>query len=82
MYRNVYYSNGVKAVSMPEIEMHGNRSAMVEGCRGILEYAENVVRINANSMILCFNGRGLRIKYLGDSGIEIAGVISSLEFTV
>ena len=68
-------------MSMPEIELHGNRSAMVEGCRGVLEYADNIIRLNANSMILCFTGRGLRIKFLGESGIEIAGVITGLEFT-
>ena len=65
---------------MPEIELTGNRLASVNGCRGILEYTDTAVRINTQSMILCFNGNNLRIKFLSENTIEIAGVISKLEF--
>ncbi len=68
-------------MSLPNIELCGNRSACVDGCRGILEYSENTVRINAGAMVLSFGGRELRIKFLGGSTIEIAGFISSLEIT-
>ena len=67
-------------MGMPNIELCGNKHAAVEGCRGILEYAENSVRLKTGSLILSFKGQGLRIKFLGDNTIEIAGLISELSF--
>lgn len=34
------------------IEMTGNRRAVVESCRGILEYEEGVIRLNTGSGIV------------------------------
>ena len=61
-------------------EMNSNREVIVEGCRGILEYDENIVKINAGKMITTFIGRDLAIKCLTPDSLVIEGFIVSVEF--
>ena len=61
-------------------EMCGNREVIIEGCRGVLEYDENVVRINTGKMITCFFGRGLTRKCLTTDSLIVEGFITSIEF--
>ena len=64
----------------PLIEMTGNRCVTVEGSAGILHYEDNCVKINTNRMILPFCGRGLRVRCISGSCVEIGGFISKVEF--
>jgi len=68
-------------VNVPQIEMAGNREALVDGCQGVLEYDENIIRLIAGSMTIKFVGRGLQIKVLTHSSAVVAGFITSVEFT-
>lgn len=65
---------------LPHLELSGNREAVVDGCRGILEYDENIVRINAGKMVLRFTGRGFHIKNLKTDSVMIQGFFTSIEF--
>ena len=64
----------------PYIEFKSNREALVEGCKGILEYAPEIIRINTGNMVVSFTGRGLNIKCLSATGLIVEGYILSLEF--
>lgn len=66
--------------SAARIELSGNRRAVVEGCRGILEYEEGVIRLNTGSGILRFIGRELGLSCMTEESAVVTGVILSVEF--
>lgn len=61
-------------------EMTSNREVSIEGCKGILQYDENIIRINTGKMITSFLGRNLCIKCLTQDSLIIQGFITSIEF--
>ena len=63
------------------IELYGNRSAVVDGCGGIIDYDDETVILRAGRLIVRFTGRGLRLKRLTESSAVIEGFISAVEYT-
>lgn len=80
--------NLINTTSIPEcaingcfhLEMNGNREIIIDGCKGILEYDENVIKINTSDIILSFIGRNLSIKCMTSESLIIKGYIVSIEF--
>ena len=64
------------------IELMGNREAVVDGCRGVLEYDETVIKLHAGNSTVRFLGRGLTIDSFGEQQAVIKGHILSVEFGV
>ena len=64
----------------PLIEAVGNRQVTVEGSAGILLYESECVKISTGRMIISFGGRGLRLRCISGSCVEISGFISNIEF--
>lgn len=64
----------------PIIEMIANRRVTVEGSAGILRYESDNIKINTNQMILSFCGRGLRVRCITASCVEVEGFISQINF--
>ena len=62
------------------IEMISNRRITVEGSTGILHYEAENIKINTNRMIISFCGRGLRVRCISCSCVEIEGFVSAVEF--
>ncbi len=62
------------------LEMNGNREIIIDGCKGILEYDENVIKINTSDIILSFLGRNLTIKCMTSESLIIKGYVTSIEF--
>jgi sporulation protein YqfC len=65
---------------MSHMELSGNREAVVDGCNGVLEFDENIVRLSAGKFIIRFSGRGLILKELTQSSVVVEGFIISIEF--
>ncbi len=63
------------------IEMKGNREVVVEGCKSIEEYDENMIKIKVKKMSVIFFGRGLEIKCMNYDSLVIEGFITSVEFS-
>lgn len=63
-----------------QIELLGNNEAVVEGCKGILEYDDTVIRISIHKMQVRFTGMDLTIKSLNSESVIIQGEISGIEF--
>ncbi len=61
-------------------EMNSNREVSIEGCKGILQYDENIIRINTGNMVTSFLGRNLAIKCLTADSLIVEGFIKSIEF--
>lgn len=78
----------LKELMMPElsvtmssnIELLGNKEAIVEGCKGILEYDENTIRLNLGKQSVRFGGIDLTLKCMNSDNVIIHGVITTVEF--
>lgn len=62
------------------IELKGNREVIIEGCKNIAQYDENMIQVNMNKMSISFFGRNLEIKCLNYDSLVIKGFITSIEF--
>lgn len=62
------------------MELSGNRRAVVDGCHGIIEYNDELIRLSTSSGIVRFTGRNLSISCLTDDNAVVEGVILSIEF--
>ena len=52
----------------------------MEGCCGILEYEEGIIRLNTNSGVVRFIGRGLTMSCLTEDSAVVCGTILSVEY--
>ena len=66
----------------PCIELSGNREAVLEGSKGVLEYTPETVRVNTAGMIVTFCGRDLDLRCISPSALIIGGCITDIKFTV
>ena len=62
------------------VELSSDREALVEGCTGILEYDDGLIRLNTKNFILQFTGSNLQIQCMSETGAVIVGQIRSLEY--
>lgn len=75
-----YGKVGLDMGLMPLIEMLGNRQITVEGSTGILLYESENIKINTNKMVVSFYGRGLCVRCISSSCVEVEGFITKIEF--
>ena len=65
---------------LPFIQITANKKIFIDGCEGILEYQDDIVRINTGTFILLVKGRRLYIKCMTATSITLCGYISGVEF--
>ena len=62
------------------IQMSSNREILIDGCRGLLEYGDEKIRVNIGNGVVQLVGRNLEIKSLSCKSVVISGYILSVEF--
>lgn len=63
-----------------KIEMIGNREIIVDGCKGVIEYGENLIKLNIGELVLCLVGDNMIIESF-DSGVAvIRGKFAEISF--
>ena len=67
-------------LSPVHFEINSNKEVIIEGCKNILQYDENIVRISVKGMAVSFLGRNLEIKCLTTDSLIVQGFITSVEF--
>ncbi len=67
---------------LPEVSLRGNEEVVIEGSKGVVEYSEEVIRINTVMGLICFTGRGLNLKCISPTQLIISGFITKLEFII
>lgn len=67
---------------IPELSFRGNREVIIEGSRGVVEYSENVIRINTSIGVVCFLGRNLNLVCISPTELIINGFITKVEFVL
>lgn len=68
------------SLDFAHFEVNSNREVIIEGCKGILQYDENIIRVNMGKMITVFCGRKLSVKCLNPDSLIVVGFITSIEF--
>jgi len=63
------------------IEITSNREAVVESCRGIVEYNTECIRLITPGIIVKFSGKELSIGCMSGSGAVVSGTIESIDFS-
>lgn len=63
-----------------QIELSGNREALVDGCQNILQYDDTVIRISTGRLVICFSGSDLSVNAMQQNQIRITGTILCVEF--
>ncbi len=64
----------------PKIEMLSNREIIVDGCRGVVEYGENDIRLSLGDTVMKISGDKLVITSFDGSIAIINGKISDISF--
>ncbi len=67
-------------VNEPKIELLGNREIVVEGCKGVVEYDENTIRLSLGESVLAICGDDLLIKSFDSDVAVISGNICGISF--
>ena len=70
----------VDMMSPTRIEFKSNKEVIVEGCKSIDQYDENMVKIKVTKMTILFFGRNLELKCMTSDSLVIYGFITSVEF--
>lgn len=63
-----------------DIELCGNREAIIDGCKGILEYSEERISLNTGRLTVIFRGSGMSIISMQNGQTVIKGLISDVSF--
>lgn len=66
--------------SEPKIEMMGNHEIIIDGSKGIVEYGENLIKLNTGEYVLSILGDALVIKSFDGSVAVINGKIAEITF--
>jgi sporulation protein YqfC len=64
------------------IELAENREAVIDGCQGVVEYDEHIIKLATGKMVVKFTGRGLQINVLTRDSAVVTGFITGIEFIV
>ena len=62
------------------VELLSDREAVVDGCKGVLEYEECLIRLNIGDGQVKFTGQKLLIRSLSANQAQIEGCIESITF--
>lgn len=69
-------------LTLPRVIVVGDKCVNIENYIGILEYSNQIIRVNTKSNVLKIQGENLVIKYITEDDISIEGKIYSVEYWV
>lgn len=67
-------------LDVSKVVIIGTEQITVENHKGIVEYSEELIRINTGNGIMKLCGKGLTIKTILQEEITISGELTSIEF--
>lgn len=63
-----------------KVTLNSNKEAIIEGCRNVLEYEDDRIKLNLGNKTLLILGNSLSIDSITVNGVIVTGNISSVEF--
>lgn len=67
-------------LNLPLINIIGNEELTIENYKGVVEYAEERIRINTSRGIIKIEGKKLTLKQITAENISVSGVITKFEY--
>ncbi len=67
-------------IDEPKIEMSGNREMIVDGCKGVVEYDETMIKLSLGDSVISILGDSLVIQSFDSSVAIINGTIIDISF--
>lgn len=68
------------AVSGPKIELCSNKEAAIDGCKGVIDYRDDLIKFRVTGGTVTINGERLELLELTDNSALIKGEFQSVEF--
>jgi len=68
--------------NFPSIQIRGNREIIIDGCTGLLSYAEDNILIETKYCRIRIAGRNLTLKNLSKNILAVRGFIQNVEFNM
>lgn len=68
-------------MDVPRIVFDSNTKVYIENYKGISEYSDESIRINAGKYIINLCGKGMEIKSMTTEELVIEGVIKTVDFS-
>jgi len=62
------------------ITLIADKEAVIDGCYGIIEYSEMLIKVNIGDRILVITGVGFDISDYSATSLTVRGTIKSLEY--
>lgn len=62
------------------MEVEGDRRAILSGCRGILSYTEDHIRLRVSTGAVSIYGQGLEMGCMTVDGATVSGRLQRIEF--
>ena len=69
-------------MNSPKIVLESNNNVWIENYTGVIEYTQNMVRVNTNDFIVKVNGENLLIDFITNEDLSISGKILSVVYEV
>ena len=68
-------------LGVPILPLTGHYEVNIENYRGILEYTEQLIRINVRSGQIRITGKSLEINYYTTTDMKITGKVEKIEYS-
>ena len=68
-------------LGVPILTLTGHYEVNIENYRGILEYTEQLIRINVRSVQIRITGKSLEINYYSTTDMKITGKVEKNEYS-
>lgn len=63
-----------------KVEIYSNRTAVVDGCKGVIEYYDSLIKLNIGCGTITFSGSNMHITSFDLGAAVITGRIESVEY--
>ncbi len=67
-------------IEYPQLTIQSNKEIVVEGCKGIIEYNKDSIKISVGKMQMLFCGDDLTLKSLNPDNIVLTGNFKTIEY--
>ncbi|NMA79900.1 MAG: hypothetical protein GX967_04565 [Clostridiales bacterium] len=68
------------SLSQAQMQIIDNKEVFFEGCKGILDYTENQVKVKLSRINVVVTGTSLIMENYNSGGLTIRGMLHSIEF--
>lgn len=67
-------------LGLPKITITGENEIIIENHKGIVQFEDNIVRVNSEIGLISIHGKNFSILFIGGETITISGLFKSLVY--